>query len=82
MKALILSGGGALGAFQVGAERYARAVKGYRWDLIAGISVGALNGAMMAKGKYPELYKIWSEKMSNKLVYGPLGRYVPTGLLR
>ena len=45
--ALILSGGGARGAFQVGAETYARDVKGYHWDIIAGVSVGALNGAML-----------------------------------
>ncbi len=80
MKALILSGGGALGAFQVGAEKYAREVKGYQWDVIAGISIGALNGAMMAQGKYQRLYELWSKEMSNRLVFGPLGHW-PTGLL-
>jgi len=74
MKALILSGGGALGAFQVGAEKYAREVKGYRWDLIAGVSVGALNGAMLAQGKDQRLYEIWSAEISNRRLYGPLGR--------
>ena len=29
--ALVLSGGGAKGAFQFAAEKYAREVKGYRW---------------------------------------------------
>lgn len=81
MRALILSGGGALGAFQVGAEKYAREVKNYSWDLIAGISVGALNGALMAMGRYQRLYEIWSLEMKDRLVYGPLGRRVPTGLL-
>ena len=41
--ALVLSGGGAKGAFQFMAEKYAREVKGYHWDVIAGVSVGALN---------------------------------------
>lgn len=82
MRALVLSGGGGLGAFQVGAEKYAREAKGYDWDLIAGVSVGALNGAMMAMGRYQRLYELWSSEMSNTLVYGLLGRLVPTGLLR
>jgi NTE family protein len=58
--ALVLSGGGAKGAFQAGAERYAREVKGYHWDTIAGVSVGALNGAMLAMEKYARLMEIWN----------------------
>ena len=66
--ALILSGGGARGAFQVGAEKYARDVKGYHWDIIAGVSVGALNGAMLAMHRYPRLMEIWNT-ISNEQVY-------------
>jgi NTE family protein len=66
--ALVLSGGGAKGAFQAGAERYARQVKGYDWDIIAGVSVGALNGGMLAMQKYQELWDLWST-ISNDQVY-------------
>jgi len=66
--ALVLSGGGAKGAFQVGAEKYAREVKGYHWDIIAGVSVGALNGAMLAMEKYTRLLEIWNT-ISNDQVY-------------
>lgn len=66
--ALVLSGGGAKGAFQCGAEKYAREVKGYHWDIIAGVSVGALNGAMLAMEKYQRLYEIWNT-ISNDQVY-------------
>ncbi len=66
--ALVLSGGGAKGAFQAGAERYAREVKGYRWDIIAGVSVGALNGAMLAMEKYARLMEIWNT-ISDEQVY-------------
>ncbi len=66
--ALVLSGGGAKGAFQFMAEKYAREVKGYQWDIIAGVSVGALNGSMLAMGKYRELQEIW-ETISNDKVY-------------
>jgi NTE family protein len=66
--ALVLSGGGAKGAFQVGAEKYARQVKGYHWDIIAGVSVGALNGAMLAMGKFERLQEIW-DTISDEKVY-------------
>ena len=66
--ALVLSGGGAKGAFQCGAEKYAREVKGYHWDIIAGVSVGALNGAMLAMKKYTRLFEIWNT-ISNEQVY-------------
>ncbi|OGN95709.1 MAG: hypothetical protein A2Z71_06950 [Chloroflexi bacterium RBG_13_50_21] len=66
--ALILSGGGARGAFQVGAEKYAREVKGYHWDIIAGVSVGALNGAMLAMHRYTRLMELW-DSISDPQVY-------------
>jgi NTE family protein len=66
--ALILSGGGARGAFQVGAEKYARQVKGYQWDIIAGVSVGAMNGAMLAMHRYARLMELW-DHLSNDQVY-------------
>ena len=66
--ALILSGGGAKGAFQCAVERYAREAKGYQWDIIAGVSVGALNGAMLAMGKTQRLFEIWNT-ISNDQVY-------------
>ncbi len=66
--ALILSGGGAKGAFQAAAEKYAREQKGYTWDVIAGVSVGALNGTMLAMRKYQRLWEIWNT-ISNDQVY-------------
>ena len=66
--ALILSGGGAKGAFQVGAEKYAREVKGYHWDIIAGVSVGAMNGAMLSMHRYARLMEIW-DHISDDQVY-------------
>jgi len=66
--ALILSGGGAKGAFQAAAEKYAREEKGYHWDIIAGVSVGALNGGMLAMEKYTRLWEIWNT-ISNDQVY-------------
>jgi NTE family protein len=66
--ALVLSGGGAKGAFQFMAEKYAREVKGYHWDVIAGVSVGALNATMLAMEKYQRLEQLW-QNISNDQVY-------------
>ncbi|GAB4329238.1 MAG: hypothetical protein Kow0074_25650 [Candidatus Zixiibacteriota bacterium] len=66
--ALVLSGGGAKGAFQVGAERYLREVCGYDWGLIAGVSVGALNAAMLGAGRHNRLHEIWRQ-ITNDQVY-------------
>ena len=77
--ALVLGGGGAKGAFQCGAEKYAREVKGYEWHIIAGVSVGALNAAMLAMHKYERLYEIWNT-ISNDKVY--TGGFTPASLAK
>ncbi|NMO21123.1 patatin [Pyxidicoccus fallax] len=56
---LVLSGGGAKGAFQVGAERVLREVHGFRWERIFGVSVGALNATLMAQHAFKELNDLW-----------------------
>ncbi len=68
--ALILSGGGAKGAFQCGAEKFAREVKGYQWDIIAGVSVGALNAAMLAMAKYERLFQVWNTITQDQVYTG------------
>jgi len=68
--ALILSGGGAKGAFQCGAEKYAREVKHYQWDIIAGVSVGALNAAMLGMHKYQRLWEVWNTVTSEQVMTG------------
>jgi NTE family protein len=70
--ALVLSGGGAKGAFQFAAETYAREVKGFAWDIIAGISVGALNGAMLAMEKYDRLEYLWRTVTADQVLTGGL----------
>jgi NTE family protein len=55
---LALSGGGMKGAFQVGAVDYLRS-QGIKFSGVSGISVGALNGALIAQDKIDELIKLW-----------------------
>ncbi len=66
--ALILSGWGAKGAFQVAVEKYAREEKGYNWDIIYGVSAGAVNGFMLAMEKYQRLWEVWNS-LSNDQIY-------------
>jgi len=51
MKALVLSGGGVKGAYQVGVLKYLLGEKNTNYDIICGVSVGALNAAGLCNGK-------------------------------
>jgi predicted acylesterase/phospholipase RssA len=59
MKALVLSGGGALGAYEAGVIR-GLFEKGASFDLICGTSIGALNASFVAQGRLQQLETIWS----------------------
>ena len=71
---LVLQGGGALGAYQAGAYE-ALAIAGHRPSWVAGISIGAVNSAIIA-GNPPEkrverLREFW-ERVSSRLLAWPL----------
>lgn len=57
---LVLEGGGAKGAYQIGVWKalleYGVKIKG-----VAGVSVGALNGALICMGDYEAAEKLWSD---------------------
>ncbi|HOQ08521.1 MAG TPA: patatin-like phospholipase family protein [Syntrophomonadaceae bacterium] len=55
---LVLEGGGARGAYQIGAYRAIQEM-GIEIKGIAGTSVGALNGAMIAQGDTELAYQLW-----------------------
>lgn len=60
MNVLITSGGGAKGAFSVGALKQLMTTTGITtFDLISGTSTGALIAAMVAAGKVPEVTDIY-----------------------
>lgn len=64
---LILSGGGANGAFQVGAMREL-IDNGHEFSHVAGVSVGAINAAMYAQGEFDTLERMW-ESINSKDIY-------------
>ena len=67
MYGLVLEGGGAKGAYHIGAYK-ALVEEGIQVGGIAGTSVGALNGAMIAQGDYEKAYEIWHEISYSKVI--------------
>lgn len=71
MQALVLAGGGAKGSFQARVEELLFQ-RGYRWGVIAGVSVGALNAAMLATGQRERLKEIWRTSRNPDIYRGGL----------
>lgn len=57
-RAIVLSGGGARGAYQVGVWRALRKLN-IKYDIVTGTSVGALNGALMVQKEYIKARSMW-----------------------
>lgn len=58
MYGLVLEGGGARGAYQIGACKALQAL-GLQIGAVTGTSVGALNAAMVAQGDIDKTYQLW-----------------------
>jgi len=56
--ALVLEGGGAKGAYQIGAY-FALKEMGFQFEKVVGTSIGAFNGAMIVQGDAFKCYKAW-----------------------
>lgn len=55
---LVLAGGGAKGAYQIGAWKALREM-GITFDAIAGSSIGSINGALIAADDYEKARELW-----------------------
>ncbi len=62
---LILAGGGGKGAYQIGAWRAMREL-GVRFSAIAGVSIGSINGALIAANDYDSALEMWSTATIDK----------------
>ena len=67
MLGLVLEGGGARGAFQIGAFQ-ALNEKGFRFDGVAGTSIGAINGALLAQGDF-DLALAWWRRLNVNMLF-------------
>lgn len=84
MRALVLSGGGSKGSYQVGALRYILGEKRVKYDAFCGVSVGAINVAFLAMFKDGQeqesiltLSDMWSQLDNSKIYkrWFPFGRW-------
>ena len=60
MKALVLSGGGAKGSYQIGAWKALKKLH-IKFDIVTGTSIGALNGAMVTQNSYRRTISLWKK---------------------
>ncbi len=58
MKAIVLSGGGAKGAYQAGVWKAIRKCR-IKYNIVTGTSIGALNGMMMVQNDFYKCLKMW-----------------------
>ena len=74
--AIALEGGGARGAWQVGAWR-ALEEAGVRYNAVSGTSVGAINGALMAMRDLKQAEQVWKDIRFSQIINvddGDMGR--------
>ena len=68
--AIVLSGGGAKGSYQLGVWKALRKLH-IKYDIVTGTSIGALNGALMCEKSYFKAKKIW-QKLNLELLFNKL----------
>jgi len=58
MLAIVLSGGGAKGAYEVGVWKALKKLK-IKYNIVTGTSIGALNGMMMTQDEFYKCLRLW-----------------------
>lgn len=66
MRAIVLSGGGSKGAYQIGVWKALRQLK-IRYEIVTGTSVGALNAALMVQNDYFKAMMLWYNLKSSMI---------------
>jgi len=66
-RALVLSGGGARGAYELGVWRAFDEI-GITFDIVTGTSIGALNGVIYAQQKLAEAEQLWNAINPTKVI--------------
>lgn len=87
-RALVLAGGGAKGSFEVGAAYQLIKERELWFDVITGVSIGAINASMLGQAKNPgelaelveKLKEVWFSLKGSNDVYRQWYRWVPEWL--
>ncbi len=66
-RALVLAGGGSRGAYQIGVWKALREM-GIEFDIVTGVSVGALNGALITQGDFDAAVELWENISSSDIM--------------
>ncbi len=66
-RGLVLSGGGAKGAYQLGVYK-ALNQHHEHFDIVVGTSIGSLNGMLIAQGQYDKMERLWKEMEATKVM--------------
>jgi NTE family protein len=74
MHGLVLEGGGARGAYQIGAYK-ALMEEGFTFNGVSGTSIGALNGALIVQGDATRAYELWEDLHPSELFGVPLNSW-------
>lgn len=69
MKALVLSGGGSKGAYQIGVWKALKKLH-MKFDIVTGTSVGALNAALVTQNTYYKAVRLWKNISFSKVLDG------------
>ena len=64
---LVLEGGGTKGSYHIGVVKAMREL-GIDITAVTGTSIGAINGAMIAMGRFDEMYDIWYNLSADRIV--------------
>ncbi len=62
---LVLAGGGAKGIYQLGAWKAMKEL-GIKFNVVAGVSIGSINGALIASDSYDEAVMLWKSASVDK----------------
>ncbi len=69
-RAVVLSGGGTKGAYEIGVWRALRELS-VDYQIVTGTSIGSINGALMAMGDYEKAEQIWRNMVMEDLMAPP-----------
>ena len=70
-QALVLSGGGAKGAYETGCIKALQELN-CDFDIVTGTSIGAMNGLLVAQQDYDKLYHLWETLTIEMVLKDPL----------
>lgn len=80
MLAIVLSGGGAKGSYQIGVWKALRK-NNIKFDIVTGTSVGALNGVMMVQDDFHKAIRIW-ERINHEKILDDVEETTKKGLIK